>query len=189
MNCTTAQGISCAMQRRIMPNPLEDLPLPAPVWTISSPLSPALPAMILSRAAFFLAILRAWRAFSSPKASLGGRASAGRVSSVGINHLRCLTRRPVLPQVRQRWFLFYDRRRGNAKGGNPQSCRPRDRDRRGRPCHWPQGSGRRVTVGATLDPQAGRPASAKGLNGRTGCSATSRHAPFAVRALAIPDHF
>jgi hypothetical protein len=65
MNCTTAQGMPCAMQRRIMPNPEEDLPLPAPVWTMIRPFSPSFPAMILSRAAFFLAIFWAWRARSA----------------------------------------------------------------------------------------------------------------------------
>ena len=39
MNCTTAQGIPCATQRRIIPKPLEDFPFPAPVPSGSSLLS------------------------------------------------------------------------------------------------------------------------------------------------------
>jgi hypothetical protein len=65
MNCTTAQGMPCAMQRRIIPKPAELLPLPAPVWTMIRPFSPAFVAMILSRATFFRAIFWAWRAASS----------------------------------------------------------------------------------------------------------------------------
>ena len=61
MNCTTAQGKPCATQRKIMPKAEEDLPLPAPVWTMMRPFSPLFVAMIRSRAAFFLAILAAWR--------------------------------------------------------------------------------------------------------------------------------
>ena len=63
----------------------QDLPFPAPVWTMIRPLSPAFPAMILSRAAFFLAILRAWRAFSSPEVSL---ADCGSVSGVSEGAMR-----------------------------------------------------------------------------------------------------
>ncbi len=61
MNCTTAQGMPWAMQRKIIPKAAEDLPLPLPVWTMTRPFSSVLVAMILSRAAFFLAILAAWR--------------------------------------------------------------------------------------------------------------------------------
>src|SRR5579872_5870649 len=57
MNCTTAQGKPCATQRTIMPKADEDLPLPAPVWTMMSPLSPLFSAIMRSRTAFFLAIL------------------------------------------------------------------------------------------------------------------------------------
>ena len=48
-----------------MPKAAVDLPLPLPVWTMSRPFSMVLPAMILSRAAFFLAIFSWWRALSS----------------------------------------------------------------------------------------------------------------------------
>ena len=48
-----------------MPKAAVDLPLPLPVWTISRPFSMVLPAMILSRAAFFLRIFSAWRALTS----------------------------------------------------------------------------------------------------------------------------
>ena len=64
MNCTTAHFIPCAMARKIMPKAAEDLPLPLPVWTMIRPFSSVLVAMILSRAAFFLAIFSAWRASS-----------------------------------------------------------------------------------------------------------------------------
>ena len=37
MNCTTAQGMPWPMQRRIIPNPELDLPLPGPVWMMISP--------------------------------------------------------------------------------------------------------------------------------------------------------
>ena len=52
----------CAMARKIIPKAAEDLPLPLPVWTMIRPFSAVLVAMILSRAAFFLAIFSAWRA-------------------------------------------------------------------------------------------------------------------------------
>ena len=48
-----------------MPKPAVDLPLPLPVLTISSPFSIVFVDRILSRAAFFLRILSAWRASSS----------------------------------------------------------------------------------------------------------------------------
>jgi hypothetical protein len=51
MNWTTAQGMPCAMQRMIMPNPLEDLPLPAPVWTMIRPFSSVFRVFIISSAA------------------------------------------------------------------------------------------------------------------------------------------
>jgi predicted transporter len=53
------------MQRKIMPKAAVVLPLPLPVCTTIRPFSPVLVAMILSRAAFFLAILAAWRALAS----------------------------------------------------------------------------------------------------------------------------
>jgi hypothetical protein len=56
-------------QRKTMPKAAVDLPLPLPVWTISKPFSMVLPAMILSRAAFFLAIFSWWRALSWSGAS------------------------------------------------------------------------------------------------------------------------
>ena len=68
MNCTTAQGMPWAMQRKIMPKAAELLPLPLPVWTMIRPRSSVLSAMIFSRAAAIFAIFAAWRAASS-----GGR--------------------------------------------------------------------------------------------------------------------
>ncbi|WP_446479934.1 hypothetical protein [Bradyrhizobium cenepequi] len=52
INCTTAQGKPCATHRMIMPKADEDFPLPAPVWTMMSPFSPLMAAIIRSRATF-----------------------------------------------------------------------------------------------------------------------------------------
>ncbi|KRR28120.1 hypothetical protein CQ14_37255 [Bradyrhizobium lablabi] len=49
-----AQGKPCATHRMIMPRAKEDIPLLAQVWTMMSPFSPLLAAIIRSRAAFFL---------------------------------------------------------------------------------------------------------------------------------------
>src|ERR1700745_3158352 len=89
MNCTTAQGKPCATQRTIMPKAEDDLPLPAPVWTMMRPFSPLFSAMILSRAAFFLAILAA------------GRASLARFGSATIDGSCSLTRPPLGQMVGQ----------------------------------------------------------------------------------------
>ena len=80
-----------------------------------------------------------------------------------------LTKGGVLATKGGRWFLSYDRRRGNVKGiatqrpRNPTS-RPRDRDRRGRsePLACLCGLGRGGDRGSLWPPypQAGRPASA-----------------------------
>ncbi|EKX59050.1 hypothetical protein D516_3773 [Rhodobacter sp. AKP1] len=60
---------------------------------------------------------------------------------------------------------------GQAKRECPRGSRPRDRDRRGCPSHWPQGrEGGPPRSRKAPDPQAGRPASAE-TYGRTGCSA------------------
>ena len=59
MNCTTAEGMPWAMQRRIMPKPELDLPLPGPVCTITNPFSPSFFSIMRSRAAFFFAIFAA----------------------------------------------------------------------------------------------------------------------------------
>ena len=58
-NCTTPTFMPWPMARNTMPKAAVDLPLPLPVWTMSSPLSIVLPAMILSRAAFFFRIFSA----------------------------------------------------------------------------------------------------------------------------------
>ena len=65
INWTTAQPMPCAMHRKIIPNAAEDLPLPLPVWTMTSPFSSVFVAMILSRTTFFLAILILCRSRSS----------------------------------------------------------------------------------------------------------------------------
>ncbi|MGY4343884.1 hypothetical protein ACVWXM_000348 [Bradyrhizobium sp. GM7.3] len=78
MNCTTAQGKPWATQRTIMPKAEEDLPLPAPVWTMIRPFSPLLVAMILSRATFFFAIFEAWRASVSSAVWVSGSGVIGR---------------------------------------------------------------------------------------------------------------
>ncbi len=77
MNCTTAQGIPWAMQRKIMPKAAELLPLPLPVWTTIRPRSSVFSAMSFSRAAAILAILAVWRAASSA----GGLGHAGAPAS------------------------------------------------------------------------------------------------------------
>jgi hypothetical protein len=53
------------MQRKIIPKAADDLPFPLPVWTMIRPLLSVFVAMILSRAAFFLAIFIAWRSLSA----------------------------------------------------------------------------------------------------------------------------
>ncbi len=78
-----------------------------------------------------------------------------------------------------RWCLSYGRRKGNAtgfatrEGTRPKRSRPRDRDRRGPPVATVPERGREGgwSVGETLYPQAGRPASAMDGTGRTGCAA------------------
>src|SRR5438445_8629198 len=79
MNCTTAQDMPWAMQRRIMPKAEEDLPLPAPVWTMIRPFSPLLVAMILSRAILIFAIFAVWRASVSSAVWVSGSGVIGRV--------------------------------------------------------------------------------------------------------------
>jgi hypothetical protein len=106
MNCTTADGIPCATQRRIIPNPLEDFPFPAPVWTMISPFSPSFPAMILSRAAFFFAIFWACRASSSTAGVVSGSVMVGPILDKG----------GVLASGGLALVPVYDRRRGNATG-------------------------------------------------------------------------
>src|SRR5262249_20681531 len=119
-----------------MPKAEEDFPLPAPVWTMISPFSPLFSAMMRSRAAFFLAILIAWRASESAPVS---PASSARLCSEAMVHSFRLTSPALGRMVTTRWFLSYDRRRGNAiellvvqddASRSPKSSRPRDRDRR-----------------------------------------------------------
>ncbi len=54
-----------------MPKAADDLPLPLPVWTMMRPFLSVLVAMILSRAAFFLAIFIAWRSRSGVASVIG----------------------------------------------------------------------------------------------------------------------
>jgi hypothetical protein len=65
MNCTTAQGIPWAMQRMIIPKPDDDLPLPAPVWTMIRPFSSVFVFIISSRAALIRFIFSLWRRVTS----------------------------------------------------------------------------------------------------------------------------
>src|SRR5215467_10787939 len=132
MNCTTAQGNPCATQRRIMPKAEEDFPFPAPVWTMISPFLPLFSAIMRSRAAFFLAILAAWRASTEPWDVASSPFSARSCSEAICSLLRLDKSRawanapPALVPVLRQAKRECDR----AQSLGPNRSRPRDRDRR-----------------------------------------------------------
>ena len=126
MNCTTAQGKPCATQRTIMPKADEDLPLPAPVWTMISPFSPL---FVGHHPVADGLLLRHLGGVADVFRPVPCRNPVRSWYSFGLT-----SRRGLAQMVCQRWFLSYDRRRGNAigriAGSGPKRSRPRDRDRR-----------------------------------------------------------
>ena len=139
--------------RKTRPKAAVDLPLPLPVWTISSPFSIVFVAMILSRASFLRRIFSACLALISasgglpsswrdPFADPGCRCVAPRqrqramVRTHGLTHIALAVRDP------ERSFRFYQDVLGVVAGLSPgrfhpgsDARQPRRARLRGRPAH------------------------------------------------------